>query len=62
MKAHNAIIYHCLKCGSIAHHEFDDEPPHCCVREMVRSAVETIREANRASGDEQNEAVFAGDR
>jgi hypothetical protein len=62
MKVHNAIIYHCLKCGSIAHNEFEDEPPHCCRREMVKSAVETIREANEASADEQCEAALAGNR
>ena len=46
MKAHNAIIYHCLTCGSVVHADPEAESPHCCGHEMVKAAAETIREGD----------------
>jgi hypothetical protein len=44
MKAHNAIIYHCLTCGGVVHAEPEAEPPQCCGCEMVKAAAETVHE------------------
>lgn len=46
MKTHNAIIYHCLSCGSVLHAEPNVEPPQCCGHAMVKAAAETICEAD----------------
>ena len=46
MKTHNAIIYHCLSCGSVMHAEPAVEPPQCCGREMVKAAAETVGEGD----------------
>ena len=42
MKTHNAIIYHCLRCGRIVHSEAGPKPPHCCGKEMINAAAETV--------------------
>jgi len=42
MKTHNAIIYHCLSCGSVVHSDPEAEPPRCCGQAMVKSAAETV--------------------
>jgi hypothetical protein len=42
MKAHNAIIYHCLCCGNVVHREPDLEQPNCCGQKMVNAAAETV--------------------
>ena len=42
MKAHNAIIYHCLSCGTIVHRDPGVEAPSCCGKTMVKAAAETI--------------------
>jgi hypothetical protein len=42
MKTHNAIIYHCLCCGSVVHSEPDLEQPNCCGQKMVKAAAETL--------------------
>jgi hypothetical protein len=55
MKTHNALLYHCLKCGSVAHIDFDAAPPRCCGREMARAAVETVC-------DEDNSELLASQR
>jgi len=44
MTIRNAIIYHCLSCGSVVHAEPETQPPRCCGHEMVNAAAETIRE------------------
>ena len=51
MKTHNAIIYHCLSCGSVVHAEPDAPQPRCCGHDMVKAAAETVREEN---GDDQS--------
>lgn len=42
MKTHNAMIYHCLRCGNVAHCEPELEVPWCCGGEMTNAAGETI--------------------
>jgi hypothetical protein len=44
MTAHNAIIYHCLTCGSVVHAEPEAEPPHCCGCEMEKAATAAVRQ------------------
>lgn len=51
MKTHNAIIYHCLTCGSVVHADPKAEPPQCCAHEMVKAAAETVREGDAARED-----------
>jgi hypothetical protein len=46
MKTHNAVIYHCLACGSVVHAELEAESPQCCGQTMVKAAAETIREGD----------------
>ena len=42
MKTHNAVIYHCLQCGSVEHCEPECATPRCCDRDMENAATETI--------------------
>ena len=44
MTTRNAVIYHCLSCGSVVHAEPEVEVPQCCGHAMVKAAAETIRE------------------
>ncbi|MGE5195682.1 MAG: hypothetical protein ACM3U2_24585 [Deltaproteobacteria bacterium] len=46
MPAHNAWIYHCQRCGNVAHRKNDDPAPLCCDRLMARAAGETMYEPN----------------
>lgn len=41
---HNALIYHCLRCGNVVHREPEAEAPWCCGGEMAKAAAETICE------------------
>lgn len=42
MKTHNAIIYHCVRCGNVVHRDLDNPWPRCCGHEMAKAAAETI--------------------
>ncbi len=44
MNIRNAIIYHCISCGHVAHAELEAQPPQCCGRAMAKAAEETIVE------------------
>ena len=54
MKTHNAIIYHCLRCGNLTHRDPEQEQPTCCGRKMVKAAEETI------FGDENEDEPLTG--
>jgi hypothetical protein len=52
MKTHNAFIFHCLHCGNVVHNELQVRAPRCCRKDMVKAAVETIFDREKAhSGD-----------
>ncbi len=48
MTTRNAVIYHCLSCGSVVHAEPEAERPQCCGHAMVKAAAETVREGQEA--------------
>lgn len=57
MKTHNAVIYHCQRCGNVAHREPELEAPWCCGGEMTNAARETICEAECVCGEREQPAT-----
>lgn len=46
MKTHNAVIYHCQRCGNVAHRDAEEERPHCCGQSMAHAAAKTVWDAD----------------
>jgi hypothetical protein len=57
---HNALLYHCLKCGSVAHIDLDAEAPRCCGREMAKAGAETICDGEDESQGARSDPDMAG--